>query len=97
MYTETLPGESLALMITSLSVEMGGKYYCTASYANTEILEKGVTIKTYGKSRLLCIITFQWRGHNLFQGVLSYLFPLSWHTYMYVEIHTLNYGEPQTH
>ncbi|KRK06011.1 fasciclin-2 isoform X1 [Drosophila yakuba] len=47
MYTETLPGESLALMITSLSVEMGGKYYCTASYANTEILEKGVTIKTY--------------------------------------------------
>ncbi|EDX17044.1 fasciclin 2 [Drosophila simulans] len=47
MYTETLPGENLALMITSLSVEMGGKYYCTASYANTEILEKGVTIKTY--------------------------------------------------
>ncbi|KAI8036151.1 hypothetical protein M5D96_011011, partial [Drosophila gunungcola] len=47
MYTETLPGESLALMITSLSVEMGGRYYCTASYANTEILEKGVTIKTY--------------------------------------------------
>ncbi|XP_017088459.2 fasciclin-2 isoform X1 [Drosophila bipectinata] len=47
MYTETLPGESLALMITSLSVEMGGKYYCTASYANTEILEKAVTIKTY--------------------------------------------------
>ncbi|XP_068154477.1 fasciclin-2 isoform X2 [Drosophila tropicalis] len=47
MYTETLPGESLALMITSLSVEMGGKYYCTASYANTEILETSVTIKTY--------------------------------------------------
>ncbi|XP_020805208.1 fasciclin-2 isoform X1 [Drosophila serrata] len=47
MYTETLPGESLALMIPSLSVEMGGRYYCTASYANTEILEKGVTIKTY--------------------------------------------------
>ncbi|KAH8420233.1 hypothetical protein KR009_007698 [Drosophila setifemur] len=47
MYTETLPGESLALMIPSLSVEMGGKYYCTASYANTEILEKAVTIKTY--------------------------------------------------
>lgn len=49
MYTETLPGESLALMIPSLSVEMGGIYYCTASYANTEILEKAVTITTYGK------------------------------------------------
>ncbi|KPU75268.1 fasciclin 2, isoform C [Drosophila ananassae] len=47
MYTETLPGESLALMIPSLSVEMGGIYYCTASYANTEILEKAVTITTY--------------------------------------------------
>ncbi|XP_034666358.1 fasciclin-2 isoform X5 [Drosophila subobscura] len=47
MYTETLPGESLALMIPSLTVEMGGKYYCTASYANTEILETSVTITTY--------------------------------------------------
>ncbi|SPP89149.1 fasciclin-2 isoform X6 [Drosophila guanche] len=47
MYTETLPGESLALMISSLTVEMGGKYYCTASYANTEILETSVTITTY--------------------------------------------------
>lgn len=49
MYTETLPGESLALMITSLTSEMGGRYYCTASYANTEILTTTVTIKTYGK------------------------------------------------
>ncbi|XP_054731043.1 fasciclin-2 isoform X1 [Anastrepha obliqua] len=46
MYTETL-SESLALMITSLSVEMEGKYYCTASYANTELLETSVIIKTY--------------------------------------------------
>lgn len=49
MYTETLPGESLALMITSLSVEMEGRYYCTASYASTELLETSVMIKTYGK------------------------------------------------
>ncbi|XP_030382113.1 fasciclin-2 isoform X2 [Scaptodrosophila lebanonensis] len=47
MYTETLPGESLALMISSLSVEMGGKYYCTASYANTDMMETSVIIKTY--------------------------------------------------
>ncbi|XP_037936021.1 fasciclin-2 isoform X6 [Teleopsis dalmanni] len=47
MYTETLPGESLALMISALSVEMEGKYYCTASYANTELLETSVIIKTY--------------------------------------------------
>ncbi|KAM7350494.1 neural cell adhesion molecule fasciclin 2 isoform 1-T1 [Cochliomyia hominivorax] len=47
MYTETLPGESLALMITSLSVEMEGRYYCTASYASTELLETSVMIKTY--------------------------------------------------
>ena len=49
MYTETLPGESLALMISSLTVNMEGKYYCTASYANTEMLETSVMIKTYGK------------------------------------------------
>ncbi|XP_037807700.1 fasciclin-2 isoform X2 [Lucilia sericata] len=47
MYTETLPGESLALMITSLSVEMEGRYYCTASYASTELLKTSVMIKTY--------------------------------------------------
>ncbi|KAM8719562.1 hypothetical protein ACLKA7_005748 [Drosophila subpalustris] len=47
MYTETLPGDSLALMITSLSSEMTGKYYCTASYANTDLLLKSVSIKTY--------------------------------------------------
>ncbi|XP_034489459.1 fasciclin-2 isoform X3 [Drosophila innubila] len=47
MYTETLPGDSLALMITSLSSEMTGKYYCTASYANTELLQTSVSIKTY--------------------------------------------------
>lgn len=49
MYTETLPGESLALMITALSVEMEGRYYCTASYANTELLETSVMIESYGK------------------------------------------------
>ncbi|KAL9884766.1 fasciclin-2 isoform X3 [Glossina fuscipes] len=47
MYTETLPGESLALMITALSVEMEGRYYCTASYANTELLETSVMIESY--------------------------------------------------
>lgn len=49
MYTETLPGESLALMISTLTPQMEGKYYCTASYANTEILETSVVIKTYGE------------------------------------------------
>ncbi|XP_062138031.1 fasciclin-2 isoform X3 [Drosophila sulfurigaster albostrigata] len=47
MYTETLPGDSLALMIPSLTSEMTGKYYCTASYANTELLQTSVSIKTY--------------------------------------------------
>lgn len=50
MFTEYMTGtESLALIINHLSVEMEGKYYCTASYATNEILETSVTVKTYGK------------------------------------------------
>ena len=50
MYTETLPGDqSLALIIPGLQESMAGPYYCSASYANTEILEKQVKIETYGE------------------------------------------------
>lgn len=50
MFTEYMSGtESLALIINHLSVEMEGRYYCTASYATNEILETSVTVKTYGK------------------------------------------------
>ncbi|XP_031621318.1 fasciclin-2 isoform X3 [Contarinia nasturtii] len=48
MYTEMLPGgQLLALIIPSLTETMAGKYYCSASYANTEILETSVDIETY--------------------------------------------------
>ncbi|XP_061402949.1 fasciclin-2 isoform X3 [Musca vetustissima] len=48
MFTEYMAGtDSLALIINHLSVEMEGKYYCTASYATNEILETSVTVKTY--------------------------------------------------
>jgi hypothetical protein len=50
MYTETLPGDqALALIIPYLSESMAGMYYCSASYANTEPLEIGVKIETYGE------------------------------------------------
>ncbi len=49
MYTETLPGgQSLALIIPSVQETMRGTYFCTASYANTELLEAKVAIETYG-------------------------------------------------
>lgn len=49
MYTEMLPGDqSLALIITSLTDGMAGMYWCSASYANTELLEIAVKIETYG-------------------------------------------------
>lgn len=50
MYTEMLPGgQTLALLIPSLTQFMAGMYYCSASYANTEHLEASVRIETYGK------------------------------------------------
>lgn len=49
MYTEVLPGgQQLALIIPSLTETMAGTYYCSASYANTELLEASVNIQTYG-------------------------------------------------
>lgn len=52
MYTEVLPGDqALALLIPSLTEGMAGMYYCSASYANTEQMEIGVRIETYGKFR----------------------------------------------
>lgn len=50
MYTEVLPGgQTLALLIPSLTQFMAGMYYCSASYANTEHLEASVKIETYSK------------------------------------------------
>lgn len=57
MYTEVLPGDqSLALLIPSLTEEMAGMYYCSASYASTQQLEISVRIETYGKYNLIFYI-----------------------------------------
>lgn len=57
MYTEVLPGgQTLALIIPSLTETMAGRYYCSASYANTELLEQSVDIQTYGKLSSLVLI-----------------------------------------
>uniref|UniRef100_A0A336MUJ8 CSON006072 protein n=1 Tax=Culicoides sonorensis TaxID=179676 RepID=A0A336MUJ8_CULSO len=48
MYTEQLStDQSLALIITKLEESMAGNYYCSASYANTEMLEISVKIETF--------------------------------------------------
>lgn len=49
MYTEALNSEQLMLVISSLTDTMAGNYYCTASYASTEMLEAKVKVETYGK------------------------------------------------
>lgn len=49
MYTEALNSEQLMLVISSLTDTMAGNYYCTASYANSEMLEAKVKVETYGK------------------------------------------------
>lgn len=49
MYTEALNSEQLMLVISSLTDTMAGYYYCTASYANSEMLEAKVKVETYGK------------------------------------------------
>lgn len=49
MYTETLPGgQLLALIIPTLTETMAGRYYCSASYASTEMLQASVNIETFG-------------------------------------------------
>lgn len=54
IYTELLPGnQGLALMITSMTEQMAGTYYCTASYANTELLTTSVKIETFSKFSLM--------------------------------------------
>lgn len=54
MYTEQLNNDqSLALIITKLEESMAGNYYCSASYANTELLEISVKIETFGKMDFL--------------------------------------------
>lgn len=66
MYTETLPGDKLlALIIPSLTETMAGSYYCSASYASTEIIEARVDIQTFGEFRLFILkdtIEFFQRG-----------------------------------
>lgn len=65
MYTEMLQGkEDLALYISSLQESMAGMYYCSASYANTELLETGVRIETFGKC---------W-GVEYFEGMINRMF-----------------------
>lgn len=62
MYTEVLPGgQQLALIIPSLTETMAGTYYCTASYANTKLLEASVNVQTYGKycMNIIVIIIYQ--------------------------------------
>lgn len=49
MYTEALNSEQLMLVISSLTDTMAGNYYCTASYANSEMLAAKVKVETYGK------------------------------------------------
>jgi hypothetical protein len=70
MYTETLPGDqALAMIIPYLSESMAGMYYCSASYANTEALEIGVKIETYGEYQNsflnytgeFSMMNFQWK------------------------------------
>ncbi|XP_046600374.1 fasciclin-2 isoform X2 [Neodiprion lecontei] len=46
MYTETHPGNGLALFFNSLQEEQDGQYTCKANYANTETLSKNITIQT---------------------------------------------------
>lgn len=38
------------LVITSLTDTMAGFYYCSASYANSEMLENKVKVETYGEN-----------------------------------------------
>lgn len=38
---------------------MAGRYYCSASYANTELLEQSVDIQTYGKLVLIQLKCFR--------------------------------------
>ena len=50
IYTEALNSEQLMLVISSLTETMAGDYYCSASYATSEMLENKVTVETYGKN-----------------------------------------------
>ena len=48
VYTEQLNNvNQLMLVITSLSESMTGYFYCSASYANSELLEEKIKIETY--------------------------------------------------
>lgn len=59
MYSEVLPGDqSLALIINKLTEAMTGTYFCTASYANTELLEISVRIETFGKFFFFFLILY---------------------------------------
>ncbi|XP_055380619.1 fasciclin-2 [Condylostylus longicornis] len=47
MYTELLPGDNLALIIPFLQDSMAGRYYCSASYANSNLLQTSVQVETF--------------------------------------------------
>lgn len=49
IYTEALNSQQLMLVISSLTDTMAGDYFCSASYANSEMLEAKVKVETYGE------------------------------------------------
>jgi hypothetical protein len=61
------------LVITSLTETMAGYYYCSASYANSEMLENKVKVETYGANesddacRENCLIMFYFQLNYLGQ------------------------------
>jgi len=48
IYTESLNSDQLMLVVNKLTESMAGFYYCSASYANSEIIEEKVKVETYG-------------------------------------------------
>jgi hypothetical protein len=59
------------LVITSLTDTMAGYYYCSASYANSEMLENKVKVETYGENESddacgeNCLIMFYFQLQSL--------------------------------
>lgn len=61
------------LVISSLTDTMAGYYYCSASYANSEMLENKVKVETYGEIDffpdafdvyVVCLIVIQLPSHG---------------------------------
>lgn len=58
IYTEALNSEQLMLVISSLTDTMAGNYFCSASYANSEMLEAKVKVETYGMNDALNFMNY---------------------------------------